>query len=641
MKSICPYCGCACRLDYAVKNGKVIKVVPDPEDEVSEGRPCVKGLTVHEVLYKGRILKPLIRKNKKSSFKEVSWNEAYGFIYQKTKNLTPEEILFVPSGKSTNADSYVMQKFARIAFKTNNIDGCCSRLCHLATVKALMNTFGNGAIASKMNDIYSRDCLFIIGSNPAISYPVLFNRVLKSKQKGMKIISIQSFSNDTSKYADLSVETAPGSEVVLLNGIINHLIEKKAYDKSVEKIEGFPELVRTAKEYSKKIVCDLCKIKGKQFDESVEFISKSKSFGAIHGMGLTQHVNAIENVHSLLNLVILKKGKLLSNRGEVNVQGVGDMGCSPDSLPSGPLVTVENLEKIWGVKLSDEKGKNIIESFLISPVKAAFISLFNPAQSLPDLNKVHKNLKRMFLVCLEPYHNLTSEFADVILPTPTLPERNGTITNGERRVRLVSRVIKPLGESKQDWVIFKELSERFRFKKYFDYKDEKEILREIIKVVPAYSKINPEKIFNGEDGWADKEIKFCRFNPEEFEGIDEITSEKYPFILTTFRSQYRFLSDEMTSKSKTLKKLAEGDFCHLNKKDATKLKLKNGSKVKIESHVGNIVTRVKIDGNMTEGVVGMHFHSSKVLVNKLFPTHFDEETFTPNYKIVAVNLKKI
>ncbi len=120
MKSVCPYCGCACRLDYIVKNDKVVKVVPDPTDEVSEGRPCLKGLSVHEVIYKGRILKPLIRKNKERSFKEVSWKEAYNFIWQKTKDLTPEEILFVPSGKSTNADSYVMQKFARIAFKTNN-----------------------------------------------------------------------------------------------------------------------------------------------------------------------------------------------------------------------------------------------------------------------------------------------------------------------------------------------------------------------------------------------------------------------------------------------------------------------------------------------------------------------------------------
>lgn len=641
MKSICPYCGCGCRLDFIVKNGKIVKVVPDPTDEVSEGKPCIKGLTVNEVVYKRRALKPLIRKNKEAPFKKVSWEEAYDFIYQKTKGLTPEDVFFAPSGKVTNVDDYVMQKFARVVFKTNNVDGCCSRLCHKATVMSLINTFGNGAIPTKMNDVYSRDCLFIIGSNLAINYPVIFNRILKSKQKGMKIISIQSFSNDTSKYADLAISIFPGSEIVLLNGVMNSLIEKNAYDKNAERIEGFLELVRIVKEYSKKLVCDLCKIKEKEFDQLVELIAKAKSFGVFHGMGLTQHVNAIENVQSLLNLMILKGGKLLSNRGEVNVQGVEDMGGSPDSLPSGPLITVEDLEKKWGVKLSDEKGKNIIESFLISPVKVAFISYFNPAHSLPNSNEVHRNLKKMFLICLQSYPDLTSEFADVILPTPTLPERNGAITNGERRVRPVSRAIEPLGESKQDWIIFKELAEKFGFKKYFDYKDEKEILREITKVVPEYSKIDPEKIFAGEDGWADKEMKFCKFNPEEFEGLDEITSKKYPFILTTFRSQYRFLSDEMTARSETLKKLDEGEYCHVSKEDAKRLKLENGDKVRIESHVASIVTKVKIDENMVKGMVGIHFHSSKILVNKLFPTHFDEETFTPNFKIVAVNLKKV
>jgi predicted molibdopterin-dependent oxidoreductase YjgC len=393
--------------------------------------------------------------------------------------------------------------------------------------------------------------------------------------------------------------------------------------------------------YDLKNVCKLCGIKEEHLLKLVTFIKNSKSFGAFHGMGLTQHVNAIENVHSLLNLVNLKNGRLLSCRGEINVQGVGDMGCSPDLLPIDSFISYGKLEKMWKCEISKEKGLNVIEAFLISPVKAAFISGFNPAQSLPNLNEVHKNLKKMFLVCLDSYSNLTAEFANVILPTPILIERNGTITNGERRVRLVNKVVEPFGDSKPDWMIFKEISRLFDQENHFNFKSEKQIFSEIVRTVPAYFGIDVGIVYGGKDAWADKKIKFTRFNPEEFEGTEDVRSEKYPFLLTTFRSQYHFLTDEGTSKSKTLNKFADGPYFYLNAEDAKKLKIKNRSKVKVSSHVGSIFSEVRIDKRIPKGIIATHFHFEKLLVNKIFPTQFDEETFTPNYKMVTVQIEKI
>ena len=137
--------------------------------------------------------------------------------------------------------------------------------------------------------------------------------------------------------------------------------------------------------------------------------------GIIYGMGLTQHIAGSENVHALLDLMILKNAQLLSLREEINVQGVGDMGGLPDRLSTGPLATAPNLEEKWSVKVPFGKGKNIVEAFLFSPPKAAFISGMNPAQSLPNLNVVRKNLKDMFVVVLDHYFSLTTEFADVVL----------------------------------------------------------------------------------------------------------------------------------------------------------------------------------------------------------------------------------
>ena len=129
---------------------------------------------------------------------------SYSFIYKKTRGLKPEEVFFAPSGKTTNEDCYTMQKFARVVFKTNNVDGCCTRLCHISTVKALIDNLGNSAIPTKMDDIYNVDCLLIIGSNPASNYPVIFDRIAKSRQK-MKIISVQNIENLTSQHADIKL----------------------------------------------------------------------------------------------------------------------------------------------------------------------------------------------------------------------------------------------------------------------------------------------------------------------------------------------------------------------------------------------------------------------------------------------------
>lgn len=621
-----------------MEKDKIVKVLPDKTDGPSEGIACIKGLTIHEVAYSGRILKPMIREDKNDALKEVSWERAYSFIYERTKDLAPSEVFFNASGKVTNEDDYVTQKFARIAYKTNNVDGCCARLCHVTTVQGLENCFGSRATFGEMDDVYGLDCLFIIGSNPASNYPVLFNRILKARRKGLNIVSSQAVFNATAELADVALLIYPGTELILLNGIVNALIRLRAYDKNVEKVEGFDRLKHVVEPYSIDFVREACGIKLEELNKFVEYIAESRALGIIHGMGLTQHISGSENLHALLNLMILKNAQLLSQRGEINVQGVGDMGCLPDRLPTGPLATAPKLEERWSVKLPFGKGKTIVEAFLFSPPKAVFISGMNAAQSLPNLNVVHENLRGMFVVVLDHYFNLTTKFADVVLPTPILFERTGTITNGERRVRFVRKVTNPLGLSKPEWQIFKELALYFKCGEHFGYSREIEITREIVDVVPAYRQIDVDEVYRGEDAWSEKRMLFKRFMPEHFEGVEDIRSEKYPFILTSFRSQHHFLTGEMTNKSGSLMRFQEGPFCYLSPLDAEKLHIASEDVVEVFSRVGSVRCKAKINSNIPKGIVGMHFHFEELLINKLFPTQFDEKTFTPNYKMTAVNV---
>ncbi len=635
--SICPYCGCACKLSYATSKGKVVKINPVKDDDVSMGKPCIKGLTVHEVLDKGRVLYPMVRKGK--PLKKTTWSKALKHIIENVTPLAPEEIMFTASGKIPNEDNYIIQKFARICFRTNNIDSCCTRLCHASTVAGMEHCLGTGNI-TKMEHINSIDTLFVIGSNPASNYPVFYNRIL-ARKGSLRVISVQHWNNETSINADISAVIEPCTEVAFLNGIINIIIMRGAYSKDIELLDGFAELAETAKRFDGETVCRICGISREKLNEIADAIIASNRTGVFHGMGFTQQVNSIENVHTLLNLVMLKKGKVLTLRGEVNVQGAGDMGCLPYRLPNGGYENAKALELLWQHNIPLTHGKNIIEALLISPAKAVFVCGFNPAQSLPNLNEVHKNLRKSFLVCISSYFDKTSEFADVILPMNALPECEGTITNGERRLRKLNAAVKAKAGALPAWRIFKKMAFELGKGKYFDYNNEKQIFEEITRAVPAYSMVDAVSLYKGNDAWADKEIKRMRFMPEPFEGVDDTRSKKHPFLLITHRSKFSFLTSEMTSKSETLSKMAAKSGFYINSKEMRRIRLKQGAFVEVASEASSIRGRIWLDDNLPDRMTAAMFHSDKFLVNRLYPAKFDEETFTPNYKAVAVSVKKI
>ncbi len=624
--STCIYCGCGCLLNYVVEGNKIVNVLPVVEDEVSEGKPCIKGLTIKEVYDKNRITTPMIRK--KGKLVPVTYSEAVDFIYKNIKDLSPDEIFVNGSGKMTNEDNYAVLKFARVVLQTANADSCCGRLCHATTVQAMNEMFGQSNL-TVMDNIKKADTLLIVGSNPFSNYPVFFNRLKK-----IKIVSVQNIFNFHTKEYDVNLKIKPGSETALLNGLINSLIKRGLSSKE----EGFEELKKTVSSFTKEVVCSLCEISEKDYDKFVDAIYESKKLAVMHGMGLTQHVNGLENIHSIMNLVILKKAFVQTLRGEINVQGVGDIGFLPNSLPTGDYSSVPKLEKIWKAEINKSKGKTILEALAINPVKAAFVIHFNPAQSMPALNKVHKILKKMFIIQIESVFNETSKYANVIIPSPLLLETEGTITNGEKRIRKANQVIKPPGKVVDEWLFFEKLANKFN--KTLGFKSKKEILKEIKKTVPSYSKINVSKLWEGEDQWADKSIKFLKFIPEKYEGIDETSSKQYPFILTTFRSQFQFLTGEQTTESAVLKKLDDGPCFYFNEKDMKKLEIKNKEQVIVESTEGKVKAKAISNNKIPEGIIATRFHYKKLLINKLFPLMFDEETFTPNYKAVAVKVKK-
>ena len=631
--SSCIYCAIGCKLRYVIDNNKITQVLPVKEDEVSEGRPCVKGLTIHETVDKGRILTPMVRDGNK--LKEISWEKAFLILYKFLSKYSADEIFFTTSGKITNEDNFIIQKFARLALHTNNIDSCCSRLCHMPTLIAFKDAFGLGASPAYINEVRELDCLIIAGSNPASNHPVLFNRIMDMKKRGGKIIVIAPILSETADFSDLFVEILPGSEILFFNTLINLIIERKLYKKAPT---GLDELRTIVESYTPENFEKVTGVKKEKIYEVLRVIENAKKIGIIHGMGLTQHTNAVETIRSLINSALLLDAKILTNRGEINVQGSGDMLTFPMPLQFSEDVNQENLKRLWGENLPKEKGMNLIEAIGFGNTKVAFITHFNPAHSMPDLNRIHKNLKKMVIIQFNPYFNLTSNFAKLILPSPLLIEREGTITTGERRVRLVRKVRNPIGDALEEWKVYCKLAKMLDARG-FEYKTPFEIFEEICKIVKAYSHVNAKKVYNGEDYFADKKTKFQKTIPTKFKGLEKMRSKNYPFLLFTFRSKFHFLTNEATGKSETLNKAKEsGPFFYLNEEDAKNLKIKNYDEIIVKSKVGSLTGYAFISRRILKGYIGAHFHFENFLVNKLFPLEFDPLAFTPNFKCVAVKI---
>jgi len=613
VRTVCPYCGVGCSFDLFVQKEKVMSVKPWKGDPVSEGKPCIKGLKSYQAMYaKDRFKQPMIRK--RGRLVKSSWEEAYNLIYENFRKLKPSELAFYASSPAANEACYLVQKIARDIFETDNVDSS-ARLCHATTEYALNKTFGNSSMTAKLEDLEKADCILIVGSNPKVTYPVAFNKMLNAKKKGAKIICLRDWKDETSRLADVYVEIEPGLEIVFMNAVLNILIRNG-------EVKIPPETTKAVSEYHADSVAEICSTYDnclftlEDIETVARLIGKSKKFVLMHGMGITQHKHGTDNVFAALNLVLAKKGKSIPMRGKANIQGVSDMGCQPQS-----------------------GGKTLTDSVFTDTVKAMYVMHSNPAQSLPDLNKAHQKLKDVFLVLHATYPNSTLDFADVVLPAASWAETTGTFTSAESRVRMINQAIPPLYDSREDWAIIDGLARRFG--KNYKYKTSEDVLKEIKKKVSAYHNIDISLLKRRDAfDYAQKSVKFRKYHPVRFEEFEETRSREYPFILTTWRWANQFCTGDMSRRSPTLEKMSPEPLCYISLEDATKHKLKDGKKIIITSKAGEVVIKVKIMDEVPKGLLVAPFHFSEFLVNKLIPLNYGTVVDEPNLKRVAVKIKK-
>ncbi|MCX6701203.1 MAG: molybdopterin-dependent oxidoreductase, partial [Methanomicrobiales archaeon] len=229
VQTTCPYCGTGCSFNLVVKDKKVVGVAPYNRSPVNEGKLCPKGNYAHEFIHSpDRLTTPLIKKNGK--FEPATWDEAYDLIAKKFKSYKPDEMACLASARVSNEENYAMMKFARGVLKTRHIDHC-ARLCHASTVAGLAASFGSGAMTNSIGDIAQSKCVFVLGSNTFEQHPLIGRRIVQARANGAKLIVADPRFTPTAKQADLYMAFVSGTDVAILNGMMQEIIRNGWEDK--------------------------------------------------------------------------------------------------------------------------------------------------------------------------------------------------------------------------------------------------------------------------------------------------------------------------------------------------------------------------------------------------------------------------
>ncbi|MHA2250891.1 MAG: formate dehydrogenase subunit alpha [Candidatus Kariarchaeaceae archaeon] len=673
--STCVYCGVGCQFQLVTnKHDNKIVYVDSHREAVANGLSlCVKGRYGWDfVHHEDRLTTPLVRKN--GILVETTWEEALDFIESKYRQILsehgPEAFAFLSSAKCTNEENYLMQKFARGAIKTNNVDHC-ARLCHASTVTGLVRAFGSGAMTNSIHDLTNdAKVIFIIGSNTTEAHPVIGIKIIQAVKSGKtKLIVADPRKIELSKFAEIHLQQRPGSDVALINAMLKVILDESLVDEDFirDRTEGYKELKLHFASLSLEGMCRVAGIAVEDVQTAARLYAKAKTAAIVYSMGITQHSTGTHNVLSLANLAMVtgnvgKPGTGVNPlRGQNNVQGACDLGALPNVYPGYQNVddqaTIDKFQDYWNIpNLSQVPGLTVVEIFQaadLGKIKAIHIMGENPALSDPNITKVRRALERVdFLVVQDLFLTETAKFADVVLPVVSFAEKEGTFTNTERRVQLVRKAIKPEGKQRTDWMVLQELLDRFGIHK--QYNSPSEIMTEIAGITPIYGGVSYDRIGSIGLQWPcrtkeDPGTKilhsetFTRGKGKlyaiDYKDSAELPDEEYPIILTTGRNLYHFHTGEMTHRSKGLHERRPVEKSEINHEDAQRLGIRDGDTIKISSRRGSLETIASVTDRVRPGVVFMTFHHRESAANLLTNDVLDPYAKIPELKVCAIKIE--
>ncbi|MDP3844271.1 MAG: molybdopterin-dependent oxidoreductase [Oxalobacteraceae bacterium] len=668
-KATCCYCGVGCGVIVETDGVQVTGVRGDPEHPANFGRLCTKGSTLHLTAnpllqQQARALYPELRSTRAAPRVRAGWDQTLDAIAQQFADTInkhgPDSVGFYVSGQLLTEDYYVFNKLAKGLIGTNNID-TNSRLCMSSAVAGYKQTLGADAPPACYEDIEQAELIFIVGSNTAYAHPILYRRIEDARKNNpkLKVIVADPRRTDTAREADLFLPILPGTDVALFNGMLHICLWEDLLDSAYidAHTEGFAELKQTVRDYTPNYVAEVCGISEADLVQAAQWFGRSKAALSLYCQGLNQSSSGTAKNAALINLHLATHqiGKPgagpFSLTGQPNAMGGREVGGMANLLSAhrdlaNPAHRAE-VAKLWGVDdVPATPGKTAVEMFEAvrsGEIKLLWIACTNPAQSMPDQKLVRTALERAELVIVQEAYQTTAtvDYADVLLPATSWSEKDGTVTNSERRITRFKPVLPKPAEARHDWEIVIDFARRLerllgkavnKTSTLFPYQSAEEIWNEhrettrgrdlditglsfdILEQQGPQQWPFPEGATTGkqrlyEDGIFPTVSGRARFVNTVYQPVAEAVDARYPFHLTTGRLRDQWHGMSRTGTVAQLFAHASEPSVVMSQRDMERRLIKDGELVHVTSRRGSQILPALAGAEMRAGqaFIAMHW----------------------------------
>ncbi len=524
-------------------------------------------------------------------------------------------------------------------------------------------------MTNSLADLEDARCIFVIGSNTTECHPLVARRIMRAKAKGAVLLVADPRRVQLSNLADLAVQPRPGTDIALLNGMMNAILAAGMHDQAYieARTEGFSELRTVLGEYTPELASGICGVPAETIRKMAELYAANRPAALCYAMGITQYTSGVDRVKTCCNLALITGnigvpgGGVNPLRGQNNVQGACDMGALPDVFPgyqkaADPAVQ-EKFSGAWGRPVPTEPGMTIsdmVPAMLEGKIKALYIMGENPALSDPDAAHVREALSKLdLLVVQDLFMSRTAELAHIVLPAAASSEKDGTFTNTERRCSRIRKAVEPPGEALADWQIIIRMAWALGCE--WNYSGPEEVFSEMARLTPSYAGMSYARLGTPGLQWPCPDENhpgtpvlhresFPRgkalFSPIRHQRPSEEPDADYPLVLSTGRMYAHFHTATMTGNSPHLLSEAGEGFAEMNPDDAAALGIRSGDRIRLVSRRGGVNARARVLSSVSRGMVFMPFHFADSPANALTNTAFDPTAKIPELKYCAVRVEK-
>ena len=736
-KAPCRFCGTGCGVEVGIKNGRAVAVRGDENSPVNKGLLCVKGYHLPSFLYGEDRLKYPMRRQPDGSLERITWDAALDLIARKCQTSInkkgPDSVAMYGSGQWGVHDGYAALKWLKGGIGTNNLEPN-ARLCMASAVMGFVTQFQSDEPMGCYDDFDLCDDIIFWGHNVAEMHPVIYSRILEHKRRDpqVRIIDLGTRRTPTSDLADMYMEFIPGSDLAIANGILHLMFKNGQIDKSfIEENVVFKKGIEDegkigygcygeqAERYTFKD-----KLTDSSIEDVVEFledytpekvakisgltVDQIKILADVYGdakrktvstwcMGVNQHYrgtwmnNLITNLHLVTGKISKPGSGPFSMTGQPSACGTArEVGTLTNRLPADMVVMKkahrEKAAEIWGIDASKIPAKptyhamDMFRAWQRGDIGVMWVQVTNPWQSVPNLHRIDRTPgDGKFLIVSDIYPTVSTDQADLILPSAAWIEREGVFGNSERRTQQWNKMVEAPGEAKEDaWQIM-EVAKRMGMEHLFPWPEDDwhepmfEEYRKfglgIGKDLASYKQLKATRGMRwpvvdgketrwryaaGHDPYANKAegVHFYKakgygekaaFIRRPYHHPPEEPNEDYPMWLCTGRVLEHWHTGTMTRRIKQLHQAMPNAFVEINRADASELGINNGDEVRVKSLRGEVTLPARIDGRgrPPRGSVFVPFFDEGRLINRVTLDSMCNISKEPDYKKCAVRIEKV